>query len=70
MASPHATLSCKDDGWAFELLRHLKESHEVDLRDFDLAVHGRFCQGLAREYDMVAYYDPNYDTMRFFKPVA
>jgi hypothetical protein len=62
-----ATLSCKDDGWDFKLLQYLEERREVDLEDFDLLAHSKFCDDAARKFEMLTHYDPTFKKMRFFK---
>jgi hypothetical protein len=66
MVPIRATISCRDDGWGFELFHHLREGREVDLSDIDLLIHEHFCRGLAEECSMAVYYDPNRKKMRFF----
>jgi hypothetical protein len=61
------TLSCKEDGWGFKLLDYLKDCQEVDLTDFDLLAHNKFCDESAKRFGMLTHYDPGYNTMRFFK---
>jgi hypothetical protein len=40
-------LSCKGDGWGFKLLGYVKGGPEVDLTDFDLSAHSKFCDDVA-----------------------
>ena len=70
MKSGVVTISCNDDGWEFKLFHHLNQRDEVELGNFDLMVHGRFCHDLAQDRRMATYYDPRQRTMRFFEPSA
>ena len=63
-----ATLSCNEDGWGLKLLDYLKDHREVDLLDFDLLAHSKFCNDTARKFGMLTDFNPNTRTLRIFNP--